>query len=134
MFVLTFPIYIRRCSEYSLTPVAHHLCVLNPRSEAKHSTCPSNFSAVFNNFFALGVYTLSLRRAVCSYQPHMLLPFLTTIPNFVNHLAIDSSLRIRYRLVIHTNGLRNPNSAASTRHSSAFPRVQRPYQTSANFE
>jgi len=29
MFVLTFPIYIRRCSHYSLIPVAHQLCVLN---------------------------------------------------------------------------------------------------------
>jgi len=133
MFVLTFLIYIRRCWQYSLIPVAHQLCVLNPRSEARHSTCPSNFSAVFIIFFVLGFYTLSLLRAVCSYQLHMFFPFLTTIPNFVNHLAIDSSLLIRYRLVIHTNGLRNPTSAASTRHSSAFPRVQRPYQSSVNF-
>jgi len=39
MFVLTFPIYIRRCSEYSLIPVAHQLCVLNPRSEVKQLLC-----------------------------------------------------------------------------------------------
>jgi len=37
MFVLTFPIYIRRCSQYSLIPVAHQLCVLIPlRSKVQY--------------------------------------------------------------------------------------------------
>jgi hypothetical protein len=133
MFVLTFRIYVRRCTKYSLIPAAHQLCVLNPRSEARHSICPSNFSAVFKTFI-LGFYTLSLLRAVYSYQLHMFFPFLTTISNFVNHLAIDNSILISFRLVIHSNGLRNPTSDASTRHSSAFPRVQRPNHSSVNFE
>jgi hypothetical protein len=54
MFVLTFPIYIRRRSQYSLIPVAHQLCVLNPAQKqdtvfvlptSPQSSKPSSFSA-----------------------------------------------------------------------------------------
>jgi hypothetical protein len=54
----------------------------------------------------------------------MFLPFLMTLPNFMDHLKMLSQFWMRCFLVIPVDGLRNLICAVSVHHSCALIRVQ----------
>lgn len=63
-------------------------------------------------------------QTICWHPLHMFLPFLTAIPDSMDHTVFLKLLSNCFFLLLRGNGLGNLVSAASLRHSTTLPRVQ----------
>jgi hypothetical protein len=63
-------------------------------------------------------------QTICWHPLHMFLPFLTALPNSVDHTAFLKLLSNCFFLLLQGNGLGDLVSASSLRHSTTLPGVQ----------